>query len=232
VTRDTVAPGPGRRPRLAARATCLLLLLIGCSVPRPAAMKDGSPRFADRSDGTVRDNETGLVWARDANVSEIRDPWDGLTWDEANALVAEMNVGKRPNMGCIAWRLPDAPELQKLVAAFFRPRWVYAAQAASIDANQIAEIRTLTEPFQNFTETAYWSASQAARVPSPGNDGTASESADGASALYALAVDTSGTIFPLAKTEKKRVWPVCGATAAPERSCSSLLPECPPRRRS
>ena len=46
-----------------------------------------SPRFTDNSDGTVTDNLTGLMWAKDANLAGLK------PWQEALDYVAEMNSG-------------------------------------------------------------------------------------------------------------------------------------------
>jgi hypothetical protein len=87
-------------------------------------MKDGSsesvtwndnihnPRFAiwhpansgSLSDDLVLDKETGLVWARDANLI------NQCSWLDANTLCREFMLGNRSG-----WRLPSVEELSSLV---------------------------------------------------------------------------------------------------------------------
>jgi hypothetical protein len=210
-------------------AFVLVLLAIGCG-PRPAVRSDGSPRFTDLQDGTVRDDETRLRWARDANLAAIDDPWGGLTWEEANAFVADMNAGTRPNMGCTTWRLPRASEMLGLLRAFADPRSLYGQQIAARNADSLEMVRTLSAPFVSFAETAYWSSTEGAEVAAGGGLESGQPVTPPA---FAVAVDTSGTAFALPKSGRKRLWPVCGATAAaPERSCSSPARSSPSSCRS
>ncbi len=62
------------------------------------------PRFTDNGDGTVTDNLTGLMWAKDANIDGYK------TWDDAidycNAL---------DHAGHDDWRLPNILELHSLI---------------------------------------------------------------------------------------------------------------------
>ena len=67
------------------------------------------PRFNDRGDGTVLDNLTGLVWAKNANI-----PNGAVDWQVALYYVADMNAGKHLNFGHTDWRLPNRRELRSL----------------------------------------------------------------------------------------------------------------------
>ncbi|MCX5895208.1 MAG: DUF1566 domain-containing protein, partial [Proteobacteria bacterium] len=58
-------------------------------------------RFTDKVDGTVKDNLTGLVWSKNANL-----PNGALTWQATLDYVAGMNAGTHPNFGYTDWRLP------------------------------------------------------------------------------------------------------------------------------
>jgi formylglycine-generating enzyme required for sulfatase activity len=60
------------------------------------------PHFTDNGDGTITDNNTGLVWQK------IQPP-DSMTWDDA--LVYSKTVFLR---GKTDWRLPNVKELQSL----------------------------------------------------------------------------------------------------------------------
>ncbi len=70
-----------------------------------------SPRFTDNSDGTVIDNQTGLIWMKDANCFGER------TW--ANALLecnglADGQCGLIDSSSVGDWRLPNKRELFSL----------------------------------------------------------------------------------------------------------------------
>ena len=82
------------------------------------------PRFSERADGTVSDNLTGLVWAKNANLMVTRDPAfdadgtinDGsVTWQHAIDYVAKLNNENYLNH--TDWRLPNVNELESLVHA-------------------------------------------------------------------------------------------------------------------
>ena len=60
------------------------------------------PGYTDNGDGTVTDNNTGLMWQRD--------PGDKMTWDEAVAGAAVFNLA-----GYDDWRLPTIKELYSLI---------------------------------------------------------------------------------------------------------------------
>ena len=66
-------------------------------------------RFIDNGDGTITDNETGLVWCQ-------QDSWtiaqDWLTFQEALGFVDEMN--KKDFLGHHDWRMPEKEEIEKL----------------------------------------------------------------------------------------------------------------------
>jgi hypothetical protein len=70
------------------------------------------PRFSERTDGTVSDNLTGLVWTKNANLPNV-----SVTWQNALNYVAGMNAGTYPNFGHTDWRLPNVNELESLVHA-------------------------------------------------------------------------------------------------------------------
>lgn len=66
-------------------------------------------RFVDNGDGTVSDNETGLVWSK-------KDSWaiehDWLTFQEGLTFIDEMN--KKEYLGHHDWRIPEREEAEKL----------------------------------------------------------------------------------------------------------------------
>jgi hypothetical protein len=68
-----------------------------------------TPRFTDPLDGTVTDNLTGLMWAKNANL-----PGENKTWQQALDYVKVMNAGAFPNLGYTDWRLPNRKEYYSL----------------------------------------------------------------------------------------------------------------------
>ena len=122
---------------------CLLLLLpivaLAASIQLPqsgqttlystaddGAIRGGkpwpNPRFSGNADQTVIDNLTGLVWTRNANMVQNRDPgfdMDGaggdgaVSWQHALDYVHKLNHEKY--LGYSDWRLPNLNELVSLV---------------------------------------------------------------------------------------------------------------------
>ncbi len=71
-----------------------------------------SPRFTDNGeDGTVTDNLTGLMWAKDANLDN-----GTMVWNDAIDYANNLSLGL---YGCglsyTDWRLPNVKELQSLL---------------------------------------------------------------------------------------------------------------------
>ena len=66
-------------------------------------------RFEDKGDGTLFDNESGLVWAKE-------DSWpiaqDWLNFQETLQFVDEMN--KKDYLGYHDWRIPEREEVEKI----------------------------------------------------------------------------------------------------------------------
>jgi hypothetical protein len=97
---------------------CVLLLMSVSRPPLLYAETGGAPagsgavdvRFGVESEGTVIDNETGLMWLKDADFFG-----GALPWQVAQQYIAEMNEGKRENFGHTDWRLPAIKELSSLI---------------------------------------------------------------------------------------------------------------------
>jgi hypothetical protein len=70
-----------------------------------------SPRFKDHGDGTVTDNLTGLMWAKNANLADGK-----MSWNDAIDYSYNLGLGSE---GCgttyTGWRLPNIKELQSLI---------------------------------------------------------------------------------------------------------------------
>ena len=106
----------------------------GVEIPCAGTGQDGdiqagvewpSPRFTVNEDTTIKDNLTGLVWARDGNIMPTRDPgWDtdatvndgAVTWQHALDYVAKLNAENY--LGHSDWRLPNVNELESLINAY------------------------------------------------------------------------------------------------------------------
>lgn len=98
-----------------------LLLLAGCA----QFGGESSERFLVKNDGTVVDEESGLMWA-------AADNGQSLTWPEAKAYCEAYTGG-----GYQDWRLPTKTELTTLFTAgirkdkgviTIRENWVWAAE--------------------------------------------------------------------------------------------------------
>jgi hypothetical protein len=71
-----------------------------------------SARFTDMRNGTIRDNDTGLIWLKDANC------FGALDWYEATATVDLLATGQcdlADGSSATDWRLPTMDELWTLV---------------------------------------------------------------------------------------------------------------------
>lgn len=89
-----------------------------------------SPRFIDHGDGTVTDQLTGLMWAKNANL------WGPMTWNEGiDACNGYTGAGYSD------WRLPNIRELSSL-----------------IDFSRNQPPLTLGHPFTNIVFYYYWSS--------------------------------------------------------------------------
>jgi hypothetical protein len=68
-----------------------------------------SPRFTDNGDGTVTDNLTGLMWAKNANLA------GAMTWFDAIDYANNLSLGGDGcDSSCTDWRLPNRSELESL----------------------------------------------------------------------------------------------------------------------
>ncbi len=93
-------------------------------------------------DTTVYDHQTGLMWTRDASISE-----PPMTWEEALAYVSEMNSAGLN--GYQDWHLPNRRELFSL-----------------IDHSRINPSISGFDMFENIFHGYYWTSTTCVRVPS------------------------------------------------------------------
>jgi hypothetical protein len=96
-----------------------------------------SPRFIDNGDGTVTDNLTGLMWAKDANLAKSTMTWNAAI-DYANNKVS---LGTSCGGEYTDWRLPNRNELNSL-----------------IDVSNFVPALPSGHPFFNVQSSNYWSS--------------------------------------------------------------------------
>jgi hypothetical protein len=106
-----------------------------------------TPRFTDNLDGTVTDNQTGLIWLKDANCFGAR------TWNDAlsdcNGL-ADASCGLTDESSTGDWRLPNRRELVSLIHdAYYGPAVPDTAGTGQWSSG---------DPFNNVQSFAYWSS--------------------------------------------------------------------------
>jgi hypothetical protein len=92
----------------------------GNSIPCAGTGHDGDTQagatlsYTDNGNGTITDNNTGLVWEKKSNDGTIHDKGNFFTWDNAFAEhIAGLNQMKFA--GYNDWRLPNVKELQSIV---------------------------------------------------------------------------------------------------------------------
>jgi hypothetical protein len=102
-----------------------LLLAVAATVPLAAQKTKPSPRFVDNGNGTVTDNQTGLMWEKKttANVA------DSYVWSSSTAaqdgplffdFLAKLRCINSADGSCglaghYDWRLPNISELQSIL---------------------------------------------------------------------------------------------------------------------
>jgi len=114
-------------------------------------------RFTDMNDGTVRDNDTGLIWLKDAEA------FGKMNWFDAVNAVADLSSGEKGlTDGSVDgdWRLPSNDEWEALMCRDFyvqedvnfnRPALVNAAGDAQwTDGDLFLRVHT----------TYYWSSNE------------------------------------------------------------------------
>jgi len=90
-----------------ARHRCFRILVFSVAIAMHAGLATAAERFADNGDGTVTDNELGLMWSRADNNGNV-------SWHQAEKWVLftfPYTVGKQYDN----WRMPTLSELKSLV---------------------------------------------------------------------------------------------------------------------
>ncbi len=95
-----------------------------------------SPRFTDNGDGTVTDNLTGLMWAKDANLG------GAMNWNSAIDYANNLSLGSAESGASYTdWRLPNIKELKSL-----------------LDLGNTEFVLPSDHPFLNVQTKPYWSS--------------------------------------------------------------------------
>ena len=119
----------------------------GLFLPVPSSAAENA-RFTDLGNGTVRDNETGLIWLKNANCFR----WKNLK--KATELVDELRSGQCGlSDGSIAgdWRLPSVWEWEDLFVKKYRnPSLSNTAGTGKWKPG---------DPFDNVQNNYYWTGS-------------------------------------------------------------------------
>jgi hypothetical protein len=135
------------------------------AVPDDGTIQAGAPfSYTDNGDGTVTDNNTGLMWEKKSDDGGLHDkdrgyPWSGTgtndtVWDWLDDVNVEGGTGFA---GYNDWRLPNAKELQSLINFEKAPLTVERV----FNNNCVAGVTVLTGSCT--APTAYWSSTTWAR---------------------------------------------------------------------
>jgi hypothetical protein len=95
-------------------AAAIVGIIVTLLSTGPAMATDSQPRFIDNGDGTVKDNQTGLIWLKDANCLTITEKrWDLAV--ELTGILADGKCGLSDGSREGEWRLPNIKEMQSLL---------------------------------------------------------------------------------------------------------------------
>ena len=121
---------------------------------------DACERFYDLGNGTVRDNDTGLIWLKNANCFATKN------WNDAMAAAAALANGQCGlTDGSVAgdWRLPTKAEWEAFVAGVYPNNlYTYPDLCNAAGTGQWSE----GDAFTGVQSTYYWSSTGYAGLPS------------------------------------------------------------------
>ncbi len=86
------------------------LALASAAIGFAAGHNPAGATLIDNGDGTLTDNDTGLMWIQDGLYARTvgASASGGLTWAQALQFAADVDAGLFPNFGYTDWRLPSA----------------------------------------------------------------------------------------------------------------------------
>jgi hypothetical protein len=133
----------------------VLFLLISTGI----AMAGGD-RFTDMGDGTIRDNDSGLIWLKNANCSDFpyTDEYGLADWENAKKAAAALNNGECDLADGSEegdWRLPTKAEWE----AFMSKVYVNPALVNTVGDAQWSEGDAFTGV--QYSYYFYWSSTDA-----------------------------------------------------------------------
>jgi hypothetical protein len=115
--------------------------------------------YTDNGDGTVTDDNTGLMWEKKSDDGSIHDKDNTYDWDDAFAVhVATLN--SNVFAGYTDWRVPNVKELQSIVD--------YETFSPAVDAafhNGCVAACAVTTCSCTSTSSFYWSSTSVAVFP-------------------------------------------------------------------
>jgi hypothetical protein len=112
-------------------------------------------KFVNNNDGTITDNATGLMWAKDDNGSAVN-------WEDALSWVQQKN--SENYLGHNDWRLPNVKELQGIVDY---SRSLQATNSAAIDT--MFNCTQIIDEGGNKDYPFYWSSTTHANMMNGSN---------------------------------------------------------------
>jgi hypothetical protein len=131
-----------RREMLKGLGVAAMMLPVVSSIvaPSPAAAQSGTGgRFTDNGNGTVTDNQTGLIWLKNANCDGQKNWNDADTWATTTLAHGICSLSDGSKTG--DWRLPTKEEWEALV-----------------DTSQNNPALPPGHPFTNVQWSKYWSS--------------------------------------------------------------------------
>ena len=121
--------------------------------------------FVDNGNGTITDNATGLMWAKDDSGDGVNTgPRSGINWEDALAWVQQKN--SENYLGHNDWRLPNAKELQSILDYSRAPD---ATNSAAIDP--IFNITQITNEAGAADYPWFWTSTTHVRFDGTGSSG-------------------------------------------------------------
>jgi hypothetical protein len=169
------------------------------AVPDDGTVRAGAPlSFTDNGNGTITDDNTGLVWEKKSDDGNKLHDKDNIYWWSGNSAQETIwdwleDVNAQHYAGYQDWRIPNAREL--LSIADFQNQW---AVPAAFNTNCVPGATVLTGSCT--FQSSYWTSTSEIRSIIGGNP------------ICAWSVSNYGTVYPDFKSSTPRVRAVRGGT--------------------
>jgi hypothetical protein len=150
--------------RLLALALSVVVLTLTNGVLSGSKVAAGgkiASRFTNMSDGTIRDNDSGLIWLKDANCYDLagKDSDGKANWHAALEAAAALSHGKcglKDGSEAGDWRLPTKAEWE----AFMSTVYDFPALVNTVGDAQWSE----GDAFAGVQSSSYWSSTEYAQT--------------------------------------------------------------------